>query len=467
MGIYYTSIAALWCGIAAAVMVYRIRGLAVISPVFCVATWWALWLTISLVVPLGLEPPSLRAVWYFNLFILSILFGGALAGGRVTMSARSVARSIAFQRSNAAIFWLFIMLQLPFTLYFLYKSRSFLGGYMGADIRSVALGIDSGVSSGHAIYGTSFIRNLYDLATGGLNIIVMGFGIYMLIRHKAVMCFLAAGVLTGLNQLISLGRMNIYLLALVIMLIAVVMAAHKETRALIAWRKLFLVVVAGGVLCVAYGVYSFQKREGKSKNMRDLVLQYMDYHMMGFSLFSIEVENPASIANATLGLGNASSSGAQQILAYAIRRFSPEYMPPATIYSFVNQEFVEIGAREGRPLYYNAYYTILHPLYCDFRLVGVGLFAGIYGWVLNFYFTRYRRFGDAFSAAVWIGLLFQGFYMLHYPPTERTSTFTWLALIILLGWATVARVLTVIVPSWLVVHVPAQPFSPPPGGRRN
>lgn len=461
MVIYYTSIAALWCGIVTAALVYRIRGLAVISPVFCVSIWWALWLTISLLIPLGLEPPSLRAVWYFSLFILFILLGGALASGRATMSARAAAQSIAYQRSVAAIFWLFIMLQLPFTLYFLYKSRSFLGGYLGADIRAVALGIDSGVSSGHAIYGTSFIRNLYDLATGGLNIIVMAFGIYMLIRYKAIICFLAAAMLTGLNQLISLGRMNIYLIALVIVLIALVMAAHRETRALIAWRKLFLVVVASGVLSLSYAVYSFQKREGKSKDMRDLVLQYMDYHMMGFSLFSMELENPASLANSTLGMGNASSSGAQQIIAYAIRRFIPEYMPPATMYSYFNQEFVEIGARDGRPLYYNAYYTILHPLFCDFRLVGVVLFAGMYGWVINFYFTRYRRFGDAFSAAVWIGLLFQGFYMLHYPPTERTSTFTWMALIILLGWAAVARVLTVIAPSWLLLRVPTRALPPP------
>lgn len=255
--------------------------------------------------------------------------------------------------------------------------------------------------------------------------------------------------------------MNIYLIALVIVLIALVMAAHRETRALIAWRKLFLVVVASGVLSLSYAVYSFQKREGKSKDMRDLVLQYMDYHMMGFSLFSMELENPASLANSTLGMGNASSSGAQQIIAYAIRRFIPEYMPPATMYSYFNQEFVEIGARDGRPLYYNAYYTILHPLFCDFRLVGVVLFAGMYGWVINFYFTRYRRFGDAFSAAVWIGLLFQGFYMLHYPPTERTSTFTWMALIILLGWAAVARVLTVIAPSWLLLRVPTRALPPP------
>lgn len=205
MVIYYTSIAALWCGIVTAALVYRIRGLAVISPVFCVSIWWALWLTISLLIPLGLEPPSLRAVWYFSLFILFILLGGALASGRATMSARAAAQSIAYQRSVAAIFWLFIMLQLPFTLYFLYKSRSFLGGYLGADIRAVALGIDSGVSSGHAIYGTSFIRNLYDLATGGLNIIVMAFGIYMLIRYKAIICFFSCGDADRLESAHFLG----------------------------------------------------------------------------------------------------------------------------------------------------------------------------------------------------------------------------------------------------------------------
>jgi hypothetical protein len=295
------------------------------------------------------------------------------------------------------------------------------------------------------------MRNLYDLSTAGLNLIMLSYAIYQLLVNRRALYLVAAGALVFANQMISFGRINVYLTVLVFAIIAVMAYSHQRLSKNLSTVKLLSVVGALIICASTYATYSFIKREGSDKTSNDFVNQFVDYHTMGFTMFSIEVDNPSSYANTRLGLGNATSSGMQQIMAYFLRRFFPGYMPASLGYSMVNQEFVRVGSRDGKPLYYNAYYTIIHPIYCDFRLPGVILLGLMYGYILSYAFLRFLATRGNFFAVLWIGLLFQAFYSLHYPPTEKPATFTWLALLFVLGLSSVSRILQLAIPSTLRV----------------
>jgi oligosaccharide repeat unit polymerase len=439
----------LWMLFASALIVQRSRGIMLLNPVSIAVGWWCLWLSIALFAPSALDRPSVYAIWCFVFFLGSVLAGGMLASPNARQ--KSSQRDESFESSCSALFWPFLVAQTPFTLYYLYKSRSVFGSYLGTDVRAVALGIDSGSVGSHAVFGSSFMRNLYDLSTAGLNLIMLSYAIYQLLVNRRALYLVAAGALVFANQMISFGRINVYLTVLVFAIIAVMAYSHQRLSKNLSTVKLLSVVGALIICASTYATYSFIKREGSDKTSNDFVNQFVDYHTMGFTMFSIEVDNPSSYANTRLGLGNATSSGMQQIMAYFLRRFFPGYMPASLGYSMVNQEFVRVGSRDGKPLYYNAYYTIIHPIYCDFRLPGVILLGLMYGYILSYAFLRFLATRGNFFAVLWIGLLFQAFYSLHYPPTEKPATFTWLALLFVLGLSSVSRILQLAIPSTLRV----------------
>ena len=432
----------LWSGFFLLLFIGKSRQGRWLSPTVPVSLWWAIWLTISATITWDMYPPSIFAVYIVAIFVLSFFFGGILPNpDRILKSKRLVGGLVLsapnFKRSIDAVFFVGLVAQIPVVIYLNYKSMQFFGTYLGGDIRASAIGFFG--TGEDPIFGSSFIKNLYDLATSGFNFLTIGPAIYALFHRNKVWPLMLVLVVVLGNQMVTFGRANIYFTAIGLVCASLLLVDQTSWRRLLP--KLSFVFIIVLAVASIYAAYSFSKREGEKRDERDFFVQYVDYHLLGFTLFSLEVEEPDSLTNKGLGFGIASTNGLQKIAGFMIRRIIPNWFHPGADFEYVNQSFREVGARDSKPMYYNAYYTIIHPLYYDGRLPLVVLFGALSGWLLNFSYNVYFFRRDCLSASVWIGVLLLGFYSLHHPPTERLATFTWIILILALSFRLTSDIL--------------------------
>lgn len=92
------------------------------------------------------------------------------------------------------------------------------------------------------------------------------------------------------------------------------------------------------------------------------------------------------------------------------------------------RQVVGVGLYNGELLVANSFYTVLLPLYADFRNFSF-IFFFIYGYFLYRSYCLYRKTGNVFSLSIMIFLFFLGYNGLFFPLVMRE--FFWLSFFVL------------------------------------
>lgn len=204
--------------------------------------------------------------------------------------------------------------------------------------------------------------------------------------------------------------------------IAFILNSAKNKAIKTKFKKIILTFTL--VLLVVGGL-----RESNFGNV--LYKSIFEYHTVGFTLLSNELDNPASKLNTNMSYGTGTIGGLDYVSTLIIRRFSPTY---DSQYSYMVKDHhlpIETGYdKNGYPIYHNAFYTMLFTLYADGREFFVFFIPLIIGGFSGFSYAKFKKTNYIFDFLIVLFFMFVFIFSLFQSMLQSHIVF--LAFLILL-----------------------------------
>lgn len=380
-----------------------------LNPASMAALWWGFWLWIATFSFTGIFPPTEEMIWITLTMVGGIALGALCAPRPPTTPIPITSPRFAGDRFYAnftrAYPWLLgtaLVMIVPVFLRGLVGLAFFESGYY----KSEAFGTPERAGW---LFRSNTLESLYFIFSGPLllGILLVGLAVFFMTGRTRK---LAVGmVLSFMDAILRMGRINIYLVCLLVVIGAFLMWGVREgNRALIEnlKRKAQIgaaVLVFLGLFVLWIGVARKDSIAESSANPFEVYV--IDYHTVGFSLFGSELKTPGSAVRTTPTYGRLTFGGLDSLVTIVIRRFNRDYNCPALTNMVRMAESRVAGHKvvecDYLPKYYNSYYTNLYTLYSDGRYLGLLLGGFGLGYLMTFFYTRWRKRGDI-ESLVWV-----------------------------------------------------------------
>jgi oligosaccharide repeat unit polymerase len=221
-----------------------------------------------------------------------------------------------------------------------------------------------------------------------------------------------------------LGRFGLYYI-LMMTFIAFVLNSAKSKAIKAKFKRIVLTFTL--VLLVVGGL-----RESNFGNV--LYKSIFEYHTVGFTLLSNELDNPDSKLNNNISYGMGTLGGLDYVSTLFIRRLSPTY---DSHYSYMVKDHhlpVETGYdKNGFPLYHNAFYTMLFTLYADGREFFVFFIPLLISTFLSFYYVKFKKTNYIFDFVIVLFFMFVFIFSLFQSMLQSHIVFLTLLFLLYIG----------------------------------
>jgi len=154
------------------------------------------------------------------------------------------------------------------------------------------------------------------------------------------------------------------------------------------------------------------------------------YHSAGFVLFDQDLNNERSTLNTKYSLGFSTFGGLVKLTDIAIRRIFPGYENLLIKEEEGHQtpRVIGIDNKTGYPIWGNAFFTILYPIYKDFRILGIMFIPFILGIITGNNYLKARI--DITARIIYMFLIFIMIFSIYNVPTDSNPI--WLTFIIII-----------------------------------
>ncbi|MBC7429125.1 MAG: oligosaccharide repeat unit polymerase [Bacteriovorax sp.] len=402
-------------------------------PLNIVITWWIFWGIISIFSFTGLYVPGVHTYIILGIFILSLFAGGKCVYFFKSKIASSpccsellVERNLNYS-FNASIALLFAVLSVLVVRCQILVHQSFTPTVY----RSFAF---STVSTVGTLFQNRILENLYFLISSPLLFFIALYALVEFWRKGTFKKLIIAFILNSMDAYIRLGRVNLYLMIVLFMIVFLISDYKIITFLKNKKKELLLIFVAfAGILYI--GV---QRGYSPTQQFKMFVI---DYHTVGFDLFDHELKNPASALNTVRTYGRLSMGGLETIGTIIIRRFDKNYYSPALENSIkMANESIVVGVENPPTVIfngikvYNSFYTLLYTFYSDGGYLGI-IFGGIVlGFILEFFYQRWIQHHNILDAFFLILFISIGILSIFMSQLEIMRTWIIFVFLILIGY---------------------------------
>lgn len=333
-----------------------------LNPINIIVLWWGGWLAIALSSITNLYKPGTKVTFLVITLLLGV-FSGGIHGIILSQRDKKEKNNLVNEKKFISVIVNFyrktqFIVKSIVAFYFIKAIYTiFSRGLIGYRALTFSSEENEGV-----LFGNPYLEILYNITISPYIFFYLITGSYLWFKGYSKNIFISSSILLFLESSMRLGRFGLYYIIFVfafgyLLHSRIGKSTKKKVRKgiILALTTIFLI---GGI-----------RENNFLKTFKDSILQY---HTVGFTLISNELENPNSKLNTNLTYGIGTFGGLDYISTLFIRRFNRSY---DSKYSKIVKDHhlgVQTGVDDyGNPIYHNAFYTILFPLYSDFRVLGV------------------------------------------------------------------------------------------------
>lgn len=380
--------------------------------------WWFFWLNVSSLSVAGVIVPSERTYGIYVFFLVSLFVGSIIYKFyfdryHLVLPVSSMSRQEHDQRLYAFCAKVLLYVVAPFVIYYLLKALwlmihlDSMAGY-----RAIAFGLNGEPSP--IFHDIKIVMHVYNHIVTAALFAIFFVGVTAYINYGKYKLLLLSSVLLIADALITMGRVNMYVVLLFIS-IAFFIKNGLSFKSLIRYAPVFLLPFS-----IIYFVTEKRMPDVGVKQIVDLFV--VNYHTFGFAIFNASLNDTHSVLNHYRLWGEASIGSIDFIVKRAIQLFDPSAQIGMSMVGDYLSTNMQLGVDQmGNPIFANAFGTILFPLYLD----GGVSFVIIGGLLFGFFITRSSYlFFSTNSLNQLVGLLL--FYMLYFGTMSPVLSGNWL-----------------------------------------
>jgi len=395
------------------------------NPLSIIILWWSFWLAIAFAGITDLYKPDqyvLVLVFLLNSgLLLGSFLGVYIASGRKYNEELYIYKNVLFESEIKTIFnktykYVFFIVSYFFLKAIYILATKGVEGYRGLTFSD---GNNEGI-----LFGNPYLEILYSLIISPYILFYLLAGIYLFIFKNERKLFYIGSLLMFLESTMRLGRFGLYYI-LMMTFIAFILNPSKSKSIKTKFKRIVLTFTM--VLLVVGGL-----RESNFGNV--LYKSIFEYHTVGFTLLSNELDNPDSKLNNNISYGMGTLGGLDYVSTLVIRRFSPTY---DSHYSYMVKDHhlpVETGSdKNGYPLYHNAFYTMIFTLYADGREFFVFFIPLLIGIFLAFHYVKFKKTGYIFNFLIVLFFIFMFIFSLFQSMLQSHIVFLTLLILLYMG----------------------------------
>ncbi len=348
--------------------------------IFIISSWWFLWLFISTLSLTGLNTPTNDTYYLFITMLSSTTLGGLgyiliLSAGRRKSLGRKTVIVPEKYFSIKIIYLLNYLLSLPITFFFFQKAiKIFISNPI-----LMSMGYRTAVFGENILFENDVIRLFYNIIISPIQLTSLFIGTAIFILNNKKHLLLLSSFIFIMDAIMMMGRFQFYTI-IICLLTGFIYKKRSNIYAILKDINFYKFVVPALIL-ISYVTIA---RSGSNFQLEELIKRYViEYHTLSFSLFDDELSNPMSLINQDRTYGRASLGILERICVLFIRRFDKSIdSVPEQVGTYLNDFRILGYDHSGKPLIFNAYGTILYPIYMDGGLILILLLSIIYGFYL-------------------------------------------------------------------------------------
>lgn len=411
-----------------------------VSPVNVIVLYWYLWQFVSVASSDVLFVPSLEVYLFHIVFIASFVVGSIVSRVKLMPSTdyRAINHGCLFdgvmlRKVSGILFWFFILI-LPYTLYLFVSAISLVSsGYSG--LRGSLVSMDN-----NPLFNSVLLNYFYYVILNGLWTFYALFAgaTFFLLNQKRhmIMVILFSILISG----VYFSRAYLYYFFIIIswsymlfkmkdraisrrLLSSIVKDVFVNKRV-----RIFALIII--VLITALQIQSVLRAESGGKSTENIFYSTLiKYHVAGFVLFDLELQDESSALNSKPTYGLGIFGGVERFVALLIKQVDRDYKSLVARDSL--SEFRVIGIDEnGTNIRSNALYNIVYTLVRDggyFALILVGV---VLGYSANSFFRNWRN-NSSYYSYIWAIFLFS-LLTTSFLRSNLESTSYWICIMLLL-----------------------------------
>lgn len=340
----------------------------------CMA-WWLFWNFISNLSISGLFSPGIKYQIILFIFYTSIILGSLLSK-KITFHLFSKFKRIKFDmnKRNKRLFYFSIFIILPLSLLFLTRTIFLLyTKYSQSLYRSEVFGLNTGTSE--LFFNSNIISGFYWNVVQPLYWMILILGMVSFLINKKSSLLILGILFFAIDSVTTVGRFGLHYIAITIITILIVNLVFNKTSILKTKALKILIILLSISVIIMFFI-----RKGNDFN--EIVNFYLiGYHTVSFTIMELEINNTNSIifdktmgASFWGGILNLPKYIFNEIFGF---NFKSE---PAIIGSYLHENFLVGFNSSGKPIYNNAFGSIIFSLFRDFQYIGLifhGLLIGL------------------------------------------------------------------------------------------
>lgn len=402
------------------------------TPLNIVILWWTFWGLVSAFSFTGLFVPSAQTYLILSIFIISLFIGGKAVGffkkntTPILSNELKVERILEFVFNLSSAFLFIILVILLIRSEFLVHNS-----FTPSVYRATAFSTDTVVGT---LFKNRILENLYFLISSTLLFFFALFGLVDFWKKGTFSKIFIAFVLNGMDAVIRLGRVNLYLM--IVLFIIVFSLSDQKIITFLKKKKKQVGLIFIMFLCLLY----IGKQRGYSPSQQ-FKLFVVDYHTVGFTLFDHELKNPTSQLNTKRTYGRLTIGGLETFGTIFIRRFNENYYSPALENSIrMAKNSVVVGVENPPTIIfngikvYNSFYTLLYTFYSDGGFFGIIVGGSLLGFLLEFFFLKWKKEKSTVDALLLVLFISVGILSIFMSQLEIMRTWSVLIFFIYLKY---------------------------------
>lgn len=409
------------------------------NPLNIVIAWWSLWGLVSVFSLTGLYVPSVKTYIVLGLFII-----GLFVGGKLNKFLKSSTLPIDINSDKLTEKYLDLIFKtcsyiLYFVLLFLTIKSAFLLS-SGYDPLSYKVNAFSSANQVGILFNNRLAENVYFLISSPVLFFLALYGLADFWKNATFSKLIVAFVFNGMDAFIRMGRINLYMIIVLFVIIFII----SDFRLILFIKKQLKQIL---LLLLAFSLILFIGAQRGHGPVKQIELFVIDYHTLGFSLFDHELKDKTSSLNTRTTYGRLSVGGLETIFTILIRQFNRDYYSPALENSIrMASKSIVVGV-ENPPTSmfngvktYNSFYTLLYTFYSDGGILGVVLGGLVIGFLLEYFFIRWKhnqRILDALYLILLISVAILSIFM-----SQLEIMRTWMILFLLVFLSLVSKKLS-------------------------
>jgi len=355
--------------------------------------------------------------WYSVFFSRKIVLKEKSRRKRIGLRTNRGKHNIIKNRSIRYIIWINKYIIFPFSLFFFVKAIMIF--VQSPDILS--MGYRSSVFSDNLLFPPIPLLTVFRLLfIEPLQFVslFLGCAIYFIYRHQKLMVLACINMI--MQGIMMAGRFEFYIIVLVI-LTGIIYDNYFSLLSIFKSFEIYKFGIFIGVLVVLTIWISLQ-RGGTDTGLGEIANRYLiRYHTLGFTIFDLHLNDASSLLNQYDTFGRASLGHVERAIVFFLKRID------SSVVSIPHQVAIYLDERNlvgydylGKPIYANAFGTILYSIYLDGKVPLIIFASAVYGFCLpNLTLTSLLK-SNPFTLAILFSLVYLGIFGIFQPLLLRS-----------------------------------------------